>query len=351
MKIIKWIIVIIILLTIVSFIYDYIKPEGMREYRSNKELESINENWKGNLTIGGEYTNGDTKEKQIMPIDILKWKLSKNPQSKEKNDELFQLKVRKDDSFLTSKEDMIVWLGHASFFIRMDGTTFITDPIFYDITFINRLAGLPCDVNKLIGIDYILLSHGHRDHFDKKSLQVLFKNNPNIQALVPLGLNKYFDKNKIKNQQAAWYQKYNTPNNIEVYFMPSKHWNRRGLLDFNRNLWGSFIIKNKNKTIYFSGDTAYGNHFKDIKTYFSEIDYCLLSIGAYKPEIIMKDSHMNPQEALKAFEDLQGRTFIPMHYGTYDLSDEPIGEPIRLIEEEKNNYNISILDIGQIQKF
>jgi len=182
----------------------------------------------------------------------------------------------------------------------------------------------------------------------KKSIEVLYKNNPDIEALVPLELNAFFDKKGIKNQQAGWYQKYKTKGKAEIYFMPAKHWNRRGALDFNKNLWGSFVVKVNNKTIYFAGDTAYGNHFKEINKLFGEIDYCLMPVGAYKPENIMKDTHMSPQEALKGFVDLQGKTFIPMHFGTYDLSDEPLGEPLRILESEKENFNITVLNIGEI---
>ena len=318
----------------------------MKQFIKNNDLETIKEGWKGNVKIGNEYTNGETRDKQTMPLDVMKWKFSKNPQAEEKKKDTFRLKVIKNTNFLTSKEDMIVWLGHATFFIRINGKTILTDPVLNDVSFIKRLTGVACDVEDLKEIDYILLSHGHRDHFDKKTLKVIFKNNPNIEALIPMELNSFFDKNNIKNQQAGWYQKYNTAEGLEIYFMPAKHWNRRGLLDFNRNLWGSFVLKTAAKTIYFSGDTAYGNHFTETSTFFNKIDYCLLSVGAYKPEIIMKDAHMNPTEARQTFQDLKGTTFIPMHFGTYDLSDEPIGEPKRILEKETDKYNIKFLDIG-----
>jgi L-ascorbate metabolism protein UlaG (beta-lactamase superfamily) len=345
-KVVKRIGVVLLLLLIVNSIYYYLKPEGVKQYKKNQNLETIRTDWKGNVKIGKEYTNGEERDVQIMPLDLLKWKFSKNPQEDEKKKDTFRLKVNENQAFLYSKKDMIVWLGHASFFIRINGKTILTDPVFGDVSFIKRLAGLACDVNSFKAIDYILLSHGHRDHFDKNTLEVLLHNNPNVEALIPLELNAYFDKKKIKNQQAGWYQKYKTNKSIEVFFMPAKHWNRRSALDFNRNLWGSFLIRFNGKTIYFSGDTSYGDHFKETSQIFGSIDYCLLSVGAYKPEIIMKDTHMSPTEALQAFKDLNGKMMIPMHFATYDLSDEPIGEPVRLLEKEKTNYNIQFLNIG-----
>lgn len=339
--------IIILVLFVVNIIYYYVKPEGKRQYVKNNNLKTIKKDWKGNVKIGKEFTNGENRDKQIMPWDIIKWKTSKNPQEKEKTQDNYKLEVRKNTGFLESKKDMIVWLGHATFFIRINGKTILTDPVLGDVSFIKRLTGTACAIDDLKNIDYILLSHGHRDHFDKNTLKQILKNNSKVEALVPLKLNDFFDKNNCKNQQAGWYQKYETNDDLEIYFMPAKHWNRRIFSDFNRNLWGSFVIKYKGKTIYFSGDSAYGAHFKEINQTFGKIDYCLLSVGAYKPAYIMKDSHMSPTEALQAFTDLQGEFFIPMHFGTYDLSDEPIGEPVRILEKELNNYQIRFLEIGE----
>ncbi len=336
----------IVLSTIVGF--NYIKKTNeMIDYKINTELKAIKADWKGNTIIDGEFVNNGTKDPQITPFDILKWKLSKNPQAKEKKEDNFALTVIKNTEFLKSEEDIIVWLGHATFFIRINGKTIITDPIFYSMPLVKRLVGLPCKVSDLKGVDYILLSHGHRDHFDKKSISVLHENNPKIEALVPLELNHFFNDEGITNQQAAWYQKFKTTEDIEIYFMPAKHWNRRGISDFNTTLWGSFVIRANGKTIYFAGDTAYGKHFSEINKLFGSIDYCLMPVGAYKPDYIMKESHISPYEALKAFSDLKGKTFIPMHYATYDLADEPLGEPIRILNSNDNELNIQILDIGE----
>ncbi|RLD76922.1 MAG: hypothetical protein DRJ07_15485 [Bacteroidetes bacterium] len=336
----------IVLLSIVGFNY-HSNSDKMIEYKYNTDLEIIKKGWKGNILIDDEFANNGTKDQKFTPFDILKWKMSKNPQALEKKDDNFALKVIENNDFLKSQEDMIVWLGHATFFIRIGGKTIITDPIFYDMPMVKRLAAMPCEVSDLNNIDFLLLSHGHRDHFDKKSITALHQNNPNIEALVPLKLADFFDKEKITNQQAGWYQKFKTGAGIEIYFMPAKHWNRRGAFDFNKTLWGSFIIKANGKTIYFAGDTAYGEHFSEINRFFGSIDYCLMPVGAYKPDYIMKESHISPNEALKAFSDLKGETFIPMHYATYDLADEPLGEPLRILQENNTKYNIKILDIGE----
>jgi L-ascorbate metabolism protein UlaG (beta-lactamase superfamily) len=116
-------------------------------------------------------------------------------------------------------------------------------------------------------------------------------------------------------------------------------------------LWGAYVFRTKNKTIYYGGDSGYGNHFADAKKLFSTIDIAILGVGAYKPEWFMHPNHISPQDAVKAFHDLGAKTFIPMHYGTFDISDEPVGEPARLLKElEKNkaiNGELKLLDLGE----
>ncbi len=314
----------------------------------NKNLKTIKPNWKGNYFINGEFANNSKQDEQLPISEIIKWKSKKSPWAAKKKADTFQLKVIPNKQFIASKKDMIVWLGHSSFFIRINGISILTDPILGKLSIMPRKAGICCEISDLTGIDYILLSHGHRDHFDKKTLKKLFKVNPKVEVLCPLELRYFFEKNNIKTQEAGWYQQYKTQEGIEIYFMPAIHWNKRGLNDFNKNLWGSFIVKTKEKTIYFAGDTAVGNHFKEIATFFPKIDVALMPIGAYRPDFIMKKAHISPWEALDLFADLKAELFIPMHYGTYDLSDEPPGEPYRVMQKEKENYNICILDIGEV---
>jgi len=346
-KVLKTTVILVLLISVVVIVRKFTHRE-LKEYILNKELQTIKPGWKGNLRIDGEFVNFDDKDEQIMPTDIFKWKvLSKNPQEKEKKADAFKLELIKGDEWINSTDNMIVWLGHASFFIRLGGTTLITDPVFYDMSFIKRHIGMPCETDKIKDVDYLLLSHGHRDHFDKKTVSKLVKVNPNIEALVPLVNTSYFQKKGVKFQEAGWFQKYETKNDIEIYFMPARHWNRRGILDFNKTLWGSFIIKYGDMVIYFAGDTSFGEHFEEIAGIFPDIDYCLLPVGAYKPENIMKDAHLSPWEAYDAFKVMKAGKFIPMHFGTYDLSDEPLGEPQRVVEGFEDD-RIKILKVGEV---
>jgi len=322
------------------------------KYAYNKNLPILKNGWKGNVLINNAFYNDAIVENPPF-IDVFKWKFQKNPQKKQKEEDTFNLQSSTLES-IPKATDNIIWLGHSSFLITINGITIITDPCLFDIPMIKRKVPIPCKIEVLKNIDYVLISHDHRDHFDKKSIAVLWENNPKMEVLTGLNMSNLFKKYKLntKIQEAGWYQEYKLHEDIRILFLPAKHWGRRGLLDYNKNLWGSFLIISKHKKIYFSGDTAYSNVFKAIHKEFGKMDICMLPIGAYSPKFMMENSHTTPEEAYQIFKDLDGGMFIPMHYGTYDLSDEPLGEPIKRLEQcfQSNNKKLHRVTVGEVLK-
>lgn len=322
-----------------------------KHYKYNPSLLFIRDDIKGNLHIDGEFVFHNEKDR--LPYSrLLKWVTSKNPQRKEKKQDTFAPEVIYNSDFIQSKNDKIVWLGHSSFYIQLNGIRLLTDPVFHDLSpFLRRKHQLPCTIENLIGIDYVLLSHGHRDHLDIPSLRKIVRLNKDVEILSPLGFTSLLKQTGVqKIQEAAWWQQYKIPD-LNITFLPAKHWNRRLLTDYNTTLWGSFSIQSENKKIYFAGDTGYAHHFKEINQHFPYFDICLMPIGAYKPKFIMEWAHTSPEEAIQAFHELKGKTFVPMHYGTFDLSDEPASEPKSIVEEFKRrellNGELAILKVGE----
>jgi len=332
------------------------KDVSMNSYTYNPDLPTLPLpfEWKGTpVDSKGRFVNHEFPFVNSFK-ELLKWQTMKNPQKEEKKKETWRLHVSPNNEFIHSTKDCIVWLGHASFFIRLAGITILIDPVLFDVSLLKRKSPLPVNPNEFRNIDYILISHDHRDHCDKKSLKLLAQNNPN--AIYLTGLKNETVIHKITGskqiQSAGWYQQFNTTNSIKIYYVPTRHWGRRYLTDTNIRLWGGYIIQGAGKTIYFGGDSGYGSHFKDIAQVFPSIDYAMIGIGAYKPEFFMGQSHMSPIDAIKAFKDTKAKNMIPMHYGTFDLSDEPLGDPIQVLEKEqqKNTHNgqFSYPSIGKV---
>jgi L-ascorbate metabolism protein UlaG (beta-lactamase superfamily) len=152
---------------------------------------------------------------------------------------------------------------------------------------------------------------------------------------------KDFTKSE-KVQEAGWYQKYDTGDNpLSITFVPSHHWSKRGLWDTNKRLWGGFVIEGDGKRIFFGGDSGYDSHYQQIGEIFERFDYVVLGIGAYEPIWFMKPNHQSPEEALKAFQDLNADRLIPMHYGTFNLSDEPLGQPLKGLRDAAEKLQLT----------
>ncbi|WP_337044893.1 MBL fold metallo-hydrolase [Emticicia sp. 17c] len=323
-------------------------------YTSNSDLHTLDLpfEWKGTpIDENGRFMNHEFPFKDSFR-EVLKWQTMRNPQKAEKKADTWRLEVIHNQAFLETNQDCIVWLGHASFFIRLAGITLLIDPVLFNVSLLKRQSALPVAANTLKNIDYILVSHDHRDHCDEKSLHILAKNNPDTTYLTGLRLDKVIGTitHSRQIQAAGWYQQYET-RGIRVYYVPSRHWGRRFLRDTNLHLWGGYVIQGAGKTIYFGGDSGYGSHFADISRVFPEIDYAMIGIGAYKPEFFMAQSHTSPADAVKAFYDTQAKVLIPMHYGTFDLADEPLGDPLRVLQglEHKQAINgtLKALKVGE----
>ncbi|RNI22430.1 MBL fold metallo-hydrolase [Rufibacter latericius] len=326
------------------------------EFLLNPNLPIIRPNWAGNPVQNGRFLNQFKQGNQSMLL-ALRWKLTRNTQRQEKKEDAWLPTVEDPRPFLQGKGEGMVWLGHATFFIRLGGITFLTDPLFYGVSLLKRKVPFPVEPSELPPIDYVLLSHGHFDHCDKASLKMLRKTHT-FTVLTSLKMKDLIQGwlPGISIQEAGWYQEFSLPQNQpKVFYLPSFHWHKRGMQDNNQILWGSFMVQAPNHTLYFGADSGYDHHYKEIQKLFPQIDTCLLGVGAYNPAFLMQQSHTNPAEAVQAFKDLKGRTLVPMHYGTFDLSDEPISEPVRWLEKLQASGEIpgklKILNIGQTLLF
>jgi N-acyl-phosphatidylethanolamine-hydrolysing phospholipase D len=176
-------------------------------------------------------------------------------------------------------------------------------------------------------IDFVVISHNHYDHLDLGSLEALAAAQPDIRFLVPLGNGTTLRTRGLANvEELDWGQSVRV-GGVEVLCLPSRHWSQRGLGDHRRALWASWAVLGDEQRVWFAGDTAYGSLFAEIGERHGPFDLALVPIGAYAPRAMMADSHVNPEEALQIGLDVRAERILGMHYGTFDLSDEPPAEP------------------------
>ena len=300
---------------------------------NNDKLPTIKPDFDGNkIDDRGRFV--DEYDPYVPSLtQVLKWKLGPHPLKEAKQNDTWKADVLDPREFLRSDADGIMWLGHASFYIRVGGVALVTDPVFGDPWFLTRFVPVPSQVDHIETLDHVLISHDHRDHMDENSLKALTQRFPNATLYAGLRSEDILEKWKQPTNEVetgGWFQEFTTRDpKVKIYFLPAQHWARRGLLDTNRRLWGSYIIQFKDTTIYFGGDSAYSTYYREIGELFPRVDYFITGVGAYEPRWFMKCIHKNPEEAVQAFIDMRAGTLIPMHYGTFDLSDEPPGQPLR----------------------
>lgn len=234
---------------------------------------------------------------------------------------------------------LITWIGHSTLLIQVGGMNILTDPIFGNSSLLYpRIMEPGIRLENLPPIDCVLISHNHLDHMEGPSLKVLSRQK-NIKFLVPFGDKAWFDKRSIGNaQQFLWWDSYmlKSPEKdciVKFTFLPAVHWTQRWITDKNCSLWGSWMIECNDKTIYFGGDTAYGQHFRLIAEEFPHIDVAALPVGPCEPREWMRYSHMDADEAAQAFVALKARHFIPIHWGTFHFGNETAYLPIERLKK------------------
>ncbi len=298
--------------------------------------------WEGNPLKDNRYHNPDYPF-GLSFKDVRKWKKAGSPYAKFKKTDTMRLPVvnQEDLAWITQDScDGIAYLGHATFFIRVGGYSILTDPVFGNASYVvKRFADFPLDPNHLLNLDLLLVTHDHRDHMDQQSLKLVGKNNPKMQVVTGLkNGNLIHGFTKIGHEQIiemGWYQQWELEGGrVRITYLPTRHWCRRWITDTNKRLWGAFVIEIDGKVIYFGGDSGYGKHYTEVAKLFPRIDYAILGIGAYQPEWFMEHNHSSPAKALQSALDMVATTMIPMHYGVFDLSDEPVCEPIERLEKD-----------------
>lgn len=244
----------------------------------------------------------------------------------------------------------VTWIGHSSFLASLAGASFLIDPVFSPriarVIPRHGRAGLQSD--DLPAIDALLVTHNHYDHLDEPSVRTLRRDLP---VLAPAGLGSWFRRRGFVHvTEMRWWDRA-AVGGVSITFVPARHWSRRRIGDSNRSAWGGFVLEGRNATLYHAGDTGWFDGFASIAERFPSIDLALLPIGAYAPAWFMEPHHMNPEHAIDALLVLRARAMVPMHWGAFQLTDEPLQEPIerlrRAWDVRRPAAALHVMSVGQ----
>jgi N-acyl-phosphatidylethanolamine-hydrolysing phospholipase D len=306
----------------------------------------------------GVYFNPWIADTRRSFSSILTWRLSAKQHYTEK-EETFLPKVLEDTKERILKNidsDFILWIGHGSFLIKTGEHVWLLDPMFSHRAVLPARFTPPAltagDINELFPQVNVIISHSHYDHLDSNSIKAL---SDSTHFYVPMGLKKTLRnwQPEAKITEMDWWDKLTLTPGYELHSLPAQHWSMRAFDSANSSLWASYMIVTPEQTIYFGGDSGYFKGYREFRKKYPKIDYALIPTTAYHPRWFMHYAHMNVEEAVQAFFDLEASYFIPTQWGTFRLGDNPPGYPAldlkRTIKRKQlNPKQFLIMNIGQL---
>jgi len=272
-------------------------------------------------------------------------------------------RVANDGSFLRTNAmhsvPTVTWVGHSTLLVQMGHVTFLTDPTWSDTASPvavgpRRYVQPGIAFDDLPKIDFAVVSHNHYDHMDIDTLAKLSEQG--VPIFVPLDNAYILQRNGIDSVvELDWWESEEVAG-VRVHCVPAHHWSRRGLNDTNRSLWSGWAVVAADRSFYFAGDTGSFGGFREIGERLGPFDLAAVPIGAYEPREMMAPSHLNPEEAMGAVLDLRAARSVAIHFGTFDLTDEPVDEPPKRyraasLAADRSPEDDWILDIGETRRW
>jgi L-ascorbate metabolism protein UlaG (beta-lactamase superfamily) len=245
----------------------------------------------------------------------------------------------------------VTYVGHATVLVRLGDLAILTDPVYSSRLILpKRLVAPGIPLAELPTLDVVLVSHGHMDHLDVPTHRRLPKTE--TIALVAKNLADLVAGCGYRDVVELRWGEHVTIGDVTITAVPVKHWGTRNVWPDDRG-WTGFVLEHRDGTVFFPGDTAYFPGFRDYGARW-QIDVALLPIGAYSPPAFRR-VHMNPEDALQTMVDLRARWMVPIHWGTFVVSYEPIEEPVtwlvELAQERELTERVAVLRHGESRRF
>jgi L-ascorbate metabolism protein UlaG (beta-lactamase superfamily) len=251
---------------------------------------------------------------------------------------------------------VVTFINHSTFLIQTQGKNILTDPLWSEraspLAFIGPKRKRPPGIRfgDLPKIDIILISHNHYDHLDVRTLKKLSeKFVPEI--FCPLGTGIYLERKGIGNvREMDWWDEIKIDSALSILCTPAQHFSGRGMFDRDRTLWAGFALRTVKGSIYFSGDTGFGEFFKEIARRISPVRLAFLPIGAYKPEWFMAPIHTSPEDAVKIHQIINSSETVSMHFGTFSMADDGMEEPVEELKKVLESQGIQADQIHVVKE-
>jgi L-ascorbate metabolism protein UlaG (beta-lactamase superfamily) len=283
-------------------------------------------------------------------LDVLRWKLTSRP---ERSPRFFaDVEPTKPPASVSDRSLRITLINHSTVLIQQKDSTILTDPVWslraspFTWAGPRRLRDPGVRWEDLPRIDLVLLSHNHYDHLDLPTLRRLAERGQS-QFIVPTGVGRLLRSQKIGPVDELDWGESLLAGGTTVHSVPALHFSARGVFDRNRTLWCGYMLQAMDRAVYFAGDTAFGDHFARIRERFGSPEIALLPIGAYQPRWFMSPVHMGPDDAVEAHRILGAKTSIAIHHGTFQLADEGVDTPKKLLSECTRDPSFLVLANGE----
>jgi L-ascorbate metabolism protein UlaG (beta-lactamase superfamily) len=238
----------------------------------------------------------------------------------------------------------VIWLGHSSVYMELDGLRLLVDPVFSNYTSPfngmgpRRFHPPPIAITNLPKMDAVLISHDHYDHLDMHTIQYL--SSKGTRFFVPLGVGSHLDEWGVPKSQITeldWWESTEF-GGLTVICTPAQHYSGRGIFDYKETLWSSWSVIGSKHRVFYSGDTGFSHHFQTIGDRLGPFDLSMIKIGQYGPGASWVYSQMDPEHAIEAHLALRARRMLPVHWGTFNIAfhdwDEPIIRAVRAAHEK-----------------
>lgn len=338
--------ILIAIIIITAFLFVNLSPEfGGKSTDEEKTIYIKSENYKDGKFINKNEVKLDMSFKDMGKIlaGYLKPQPKTVPQKNIPTTKIDSINIEE-----YSGNTRLIWFGHSTFLLQINSKNILIDPMFGNVPAPHPLLGnkrfskeLPIDIKKLPEIDAVLISHDHYDHLDYGSIKKL--KNKVKKFYTPLGVGAHLQEWGIEKKRIIeldWWQETKFEN-LNFICTPAQHFSGRGLTDRTKTLWSSWIIQSNTENIFFSGDSGYANHFKEIGKKYGPFDFAMMECGQYNklwPEI-----HMFPEETVQAGLDVNAKRIMPIHWGAFKLAMHTWTDPIERVSKSAKKLNMEVV--------